>query len=670
MKQYFAKLPPLELLPELKKRWSDYQEWLKKSGFADRIRKSYASYYGLDKKGSMGIQKSEDGSIVHVNINHHKRLLTLQRQAVTGNKLSFFAQARVSDSDALAASVLGKSVADYYTEELKISKQMASFVDMALVCQKAYAVVGWNKGLGREIRPDGLAPEQALNTVKAGDNYIELLTPFDVAESTRTKKSPWKITRERVNRFDLIAEHPEHAEYLTEASDDTGDDEALNFALNFDSTNNKADDEIIYLYTFYHECTPAMPEGLIVKWVCDQIIEMEPLDTVYEHVPVFTLTAGSVIDSVAAHGTGIDLLAIQDVLTALFTAVVTNNVNLAMINIYGKDPNTKKTQIAEGMNLWTGTEPPTALALANSSPETYQLIEMLIGQANQTSGQNELTSGNVSDTKLSSGNALVVLLTTALQFVSDIQRDYADAVSDVMTQLIKNIRLNCKVEMVATIAGKTNRNYSKAFTAKDLYGIDKIKVELQNPVMATQAGRSQVAEALLNAQMLDDPHDYVTVLTTGDLPSGTDGALSLKQGIQEENERLKDGEPVPVLISDRHDIHAPSHLAQLNDPETRKRPELVDNILAHVQEHISQWQDLSINNPSLLALLGMEPAPMPPAPPPSDQGGQPEQIDDMPAEESNMPSMPNLPDGAPEQSQATLDQFQADLPPQAQAITN
>jgi hypothetical protein len=510
---------------------------------------------------------------------------------------------------------------------------------------------------------------EPLTTVKSGDNRVTLLTPFDVAKSTKVKVSPWKIIRERVNRFDLMAQYPEFAEYISEACDEAEDTESLNYPLNFNARNQNDDEEMVFLYTFFHDCTPAVPSGLIVKWVGDQILEMEALDAVYENIPVFDLSAGDVIDSIAAHGTSIDLLAIQDVLSALFTAVVTNNVNLSMINVYGKDPNTKKTQIAEGMNLWTGTEPPVALALANSSPETYQLIEMLIGQATQSAGQNELTNGQVSETKLSSGNALVVLLTTALQFVSDIQRDYSDVVSDVMTQIIKNIRLNCKVEMVATIAGKTNRNYTKPFMAKDLYGIDNIKVELQNPVMATQAGRSQVAEALLNAQMLDDPHDYVTVLTTGDLPSAMDGTLTLKQGIQEENERLKDGEPVPVLVSDRHDLHFASHIAQLNDPETRKRPDLVDNILAHAQEHQDKWVELTMTNPAMLALLGMQPAPMPGPPPgaipPPGQEGGPGPVEDMPMEESAMPDMPNLPNGAPPEAQAALDGFQANLPPNA-----
>jgi hypothetical protein len=649
MRQYFANLPPDQIVPEIKKRWDGYQKWLKTSGFANRIIKNYTTYYGLGAKGSMGLQKSEDGSIIHTNINHHHRLLTLQKQMITANKLSFFAKARVSDSDALAASVLGKATIDFYNEELKLSKQLAKLVETSLVCQKASIAALWNRGKGKAIRPDEMG-----NRVMSGDVDVKLFTPFDVATTTKTKASPFKIVRQRENRWELMAEHPEYAEYIANCADDKASDETLAFALNFDNQVND-DDDYLYTYTLFHKATLAVPDGLIVKYVGDQILEYDTLTERYEDIPVFELSAGDVIDSIASHGTGVDLVSIQEALTALFTAVVTNNINLAMINVYGKDPNTKKIPIGEGMNLWTGQEPPTALALANSSPETYNLINMLVGQGNMVSGQNDLTSGTVSNTKLTSGNALAVLLTTALQFVSDIQRDYNDVASDVASQIIRNIRLNAKTELVVAISGKTNRSYSKTFQAQDLMGVDRIVVEMQNPVMATQAGRSQIADALLQAGKLDDAEDYVTIITTGDLPGGTDGTLSLKQGIQEENERLKDGEQVPVIISDKHDRHFQSHMALLNDPETRKRPELVSNILDHCQRHIDLWQQLAATNPAMLALLGLQPLPMPQ---PQDQ----QQVEDMPIEESNMPDLPSLPDAAPDEAQAQYENFQEQQP--------
>lgn len=650
---YFTSLPPDELVQELKKRFQDYQNWLQESGFASRILASYSQYYGLGKKGSMGVEKSEDGSICFVNVNHHRNLLVNQKQMITSNKLSFFARARVSDSDALAASVLGKSVIDFYTEELKLSKQLAKLVEIALVCQQGSVAITWNQGKGKLVRPD-----ESNNRIYSGDVQLDLYTPFDVAKATKVKNSPWKITRQLENRWDLIALHPEHAEYLENYNEAADPKETFSYPLNFDAQNNDIDEGQAFTFTFYHQPSPACPEGMVVKYVGDQIIEMDDLLTRYESVPVFELSAGDVIASVAAHGTSIDLLPLQEVISALFTAVVTNNINLALVNVYAKDPNTKKIQLGEGMNLWTGTEAPQALALANSSPETYSLINLLIGQANMVAGANDVTRGTVSNTKLTSGNALALLLSQAISFVSDIQRDYSDLASDVASQIIRNIRLNAKTEMVVALSGKTNRTYSKAFQGQDLLGVDKIVCELQNPVMATQAGRTQVADSLLANNMLDSGEDYVAVLTTGDLPSATDGALSLKQGIAEENERLKDGEQVPVLISDRHDLHFKSHISQLNDPETRKRPELVANILNHAQQHIELWKQMPIE---MMMLLGMQPPPQQPPMPPN--GPAPNGPDvPMPQEESQMPSLPSLPGQAPAESQISYDQFQQDLP--------
>ena len=84
--------------------------------------------------------------------------------------------------------------------------------------------------------------------------------------------------------------------------------------------------------------------------------------------------------------------------------------------------------------------------------------------------------------------------------------------SKVGTGLIQMLQDFAAVPRVATIAGKTNRTYMKEFTGKDLSSVNRIIVDVGNPLSKTTAGRVQMAEQMLQMGIIKTPEAYISVI--------------------------------------------------------------------------------------------------------------------------------------------------------------
>lgn len=160
--------------------------------------------------------------------------------------------------------------------------------------------------------------------------------------------------------------------------------------------------------------------------------------------------------------------------------------------------------------------------------------------------------------------------------------------------------------------------------------------------------------------MIENPDQYIQVLTTGRLEPVIEGKQSQLLLIKGENEMLSEGIPQRALITDNHAKHILEHSIVLNNPEIRQDPNnpIVQVTLDHIQEHLGMAQ-----NPMLAPLLQMlhqEMAMQPMQPPqamPQD-GGTADMLDPtapvmQDAQAVNGPSMPTNP----------LTNEQAPLPP-------
>jgi hypothetical protein len=288
-------------------------------------------------------------------------------------------------------------------------------------------------------------------------------------------------------------------------------------------------------------------------------------------------------------------------------------------------------------NLISAQEP-KAISLVNSPAEAYKLLEMLEGLCETLSGVNSVARGNPDgELKGASGAAMALLQSMTIQFNSGLQQSYAELLEGVGDDIVATYRCKATMPQVALVAGEHNRSYVKTFLGADLDPVDRVFVNMGNPAAKTPAGRLQLAENMADRGYIKSADEYIEVVTSGRIEPALESEQSRRLLIRAENEKLKNGEPVKVLISDLHHEHVPEHLSTLDDPDTRDDEALTAAVLAHVQEHLDLWPQVP---PGMAMLLGIPPPPMPAMPPPGAPG-------EPPPEEGAAPSGPAPKDSAP-----------------------
>lgn len=80
-----------------------------------------------------------------------------------------------------------------------------------------------------------------------------------------------------------------------------------------------------------------------------------------------------------------------------------------------------------------------------------------------------------------------------------------------------------------------------------------------------------------------------------------------------ENEQLMEGVSQQALLTDDHPMHILEHACVLNSPETRQNPQIVQAVLAHIQEHMDLGKSM---DPMLANSLKQVSMFQPPPPPP------------------------------------------------------
>jgi hypothetical protein len=161
----------------------------------------------------------------------------------------------------------------------------------------------------------------------------------------------------------------------------------------------------------------------------------------------------------------------------------------------------------------------------------------------------------------------------------------------------------------------------KEFTSKDLELINRVSVDMGNPLSRTTAGKVQMAENLMEHQLIKTPEQYIQVITTGRLEPTIEGEQAELMLIRSENEQLSEGKGVMAVVTDAHVLHISEHKVVLASPEARQNADIVAKTTAHIQEHINLLTTMSAKNPALLIALGQTPLPVaPPAAPPMPGG--------------------------------------------------
>lgn len=612
LKGYFAASDPEKLASAVLGKANFFMNSLDSTGQITRMRDSFRFYHGLffGGEGHRILFGGDQGEITHLAVNHYRNIAKHMHVMVTSNRPAMTARATNTDYKSVVQTSLANSLLEYYMREKRLEKYLNSAVECAIVLGAGYIKMEWNATSGEIWDYLGETP------IYEGDVEFSNLTPFDVMfDGTRNNgQHDWVVARTWKNKYDLAAKYPELAAKIVALPTKTD-----LYRVRFDGIVTQEQTDDVPVYEFYHNRTDALPEGRFMQFLSDDIITFDG-EMPYKELPLYRIVPGEVLGTAFGYTSMYDLIPLQEAINSLYSSVLTNQTAFATQNVLvPENSNIMASQLGGGLNVIeynAQAGKPEPLNLTQTPVEVFNFIKQLIQEMETVSGVNSVARGNP-EANLRSGNAMALIQSMALQFISGLQGSYVHLVEDVGTGLINMLKDFAQTPRVAAIVGKNNRSYLKEFKGSDLEFVNRVQVDLGNPLAQTKAGRAEMANNLLQYSAVT-PEQYFMVLKTGNLDIMTDGVDKELILVRGENEALVAGEEVFATDIDEHLLHIKEHRTVLADPVLRKDPELVTRVLAHITEHIDALKNV---DPNLLLVLGQQPI----APP-----GQPQQVPGAP----------------------------------------
>lgn len=615
---YFAAKPATETATILLTRAASFYNYLSANQYLDKLRRMWEFYHGAYNVG-YGVGHAtaftgEQGELVQLPVNHFRNLAQHILVMITSNRPTMEARAANTDYKSLSQTYLANSILDYYMKEKHLEKYLKTAAEMAIVLGSGYIKMEWNATDGETYDFD----EETNKYQYEGEVVFSNLSPFDVVvDGTKESWSnEWVLVRSWQNRFNLIAKYPE-MEAQIRALPNKAESNIYRLSV---FTNDATDD--IPVYEFFHKRTEAMPDGRYLQFLDGNVVLLDA-KMPYRNIPVFRIVPSEILGTPYGYSPMFDVYPIQETINALYSTIMTNQNAFGTQNVWvPRGADISVADIAGGMNIIESDEKPEGINLTETPAEIFKFLEMMITAGETISGVNSVARGNP-QASLESGTALALVQSMALQFISGLQQNYVQMIEDIGTSLINILKDFADTPKVIQLVGKNNRPYLKEFTGEDLNAINRVIVDVGNPLARTTAGRVQMAEQLMQMKLLQSPEQYFQVINTGRLDSLIQGQEKELLLIQRENEMLLEGAPVRATALDAHRLHINEHKSVMNDPELRTNLDLVKQVQDHIQEHLDFLRN---TDPALLKIIGEEPiAPAPAAgpsqPPPNQPGG-------------------------------------------------
>lgn len=610
---YFAADEATKTASSLLNKATTFYKDMQYNAYLEKIHKMWRAYTGVYTSNSDSDHDisftGEQGELVQLPVNHFRNLAQHIYTMITANRPSMDARPVNTDYKSIAQTYLANGILEYYMREKGLEDCLKSAVEMAVVMGSGFIKMEWNATSGEEYDVDPETGEFAYE----GDLEFSNLSPLDVVVDG-TKESwrhEWVMVRSYQNRHNLAAKYPEYAEKIKSLPTKTD----LNRFRLAAWSNDETDD--IPVFEFYHKRTEALKEGRYMLFLAEDIVLLDT-KLPYRTIPIFRIAPSTILGTSYGYTPMFDVFPIQQAINSLYSAIMTNQNAFMVQNIFvprGADLNS--TSLEGGLNVIEGNAKPEALNLTETPAEVFKFLEMLIQSAETISGVNSVARGNP-EASLRSGNALALIQSMAIQFISGFQQSYVKLIEDSGTALINILKDFATTPKIVALVGKNNRPFLKEFTGEDINAISRVYVDVGNPLARTIAGRVQMAEQMLQMKLFKNPQQYFQVIETGKLETMFEGDMAQLMLIKRENERMIDGVKVLALPLDQHRMHIIEHQAISADPDLRENVELMKILNDHIQEHIDM---LRAADPDLLMLIGEQPL-QPMGPPQEGQAPQ------------------------------------------------
>jgi hypothetical protein len=628
-----AETDPDKLGGELIERIEEYYKYLLTYNYMGRWSRIYKSYYVGQSRDDRLNSGGDQGQYTIGNVNHLHSIIRRILVLTITQRPAFQPRATNSDVKSQRQTILANQLLDYYTRVKRAEKDLFQATEFACLFGEGFVHVCWdtasgdlagylNAKTGEPATPDDVMELQSheLHAVHDGDIRITAAEPIDVIRDVRLenfRSRDWIIVREYMNKYNVAAKYPEYHDEITSMEIST-----MSIKNNYrQKVLPSYSTDQIPVYTFYHAKTPAVPKGAFAVLLENGTL-LQNGTLPYKHLPVYRIVAEDRIGTPFGNSPANDLLPLQEAYDMEFSTVLTNHNAFGVQNIMvPKGSGMSVTQMEGGLNLVEydhNIGKPEPLNLLSTPPEVFNFMGSIEQNMEMVSGVNSTVRGNPQAGlgKDSSGAAMALVQSQAIEFNSPLQMSYAQLLEDFGTGVIQIIQDYAKTKRIMSIAGKSGRSDVVEFTGTDLANIERVVVETGNPLAKTVEGKMQIAQMLLQAQIIKHPDELLQVIQTGNLDPMIEGKTSELMNIQAENEELSNGQSVQAILTDEHLLHISEHKSVLADPSARKNPTITKASLDHINQHLNILKNP--DNAQILQLLGQ---PSLSSPPP--QGGAP-----------------------------------------------
>lgn len=623
---YFAAHPAYskDFLDAAINKIETYREYCMAKGKLAKWQRLMQNYYGISTdgtKGSSQITRGGDaGQLTMAKVNDFRNLVQHQLILVTSQRPAGQAKAINSDPESLHQARIGSLLTEYYMSQVGWERQFVRAAEAMLVVEESHIVLEWDATAGDPVRPmpnpDGsLDPNAPL--MRTGDSLIRIIRPWNLARDpylSSPEDMKWAIYSYRTNKYDLAVKFPNFSDFILK-----GNAKQLK-EFQLDSYEPKDTDQIT-VHCLSHDPTPACPQGRVALFIPEAVLLDGPFP--YAEFNIYPMLQNEVMETGFGYSNNSDLLALEEITDALHSVVMTNQTSFGVANIIvAKGININHTQLSAG-NSYFEVDPAffdkiKTLDLVRTAPEIFKYIDMLSTKKETLSGINSVVRGDPEGAlRSNSGSALALVQAQSLQFNSGGQRAYYQALTKVNTGHIQLLQRYADNERIVRITGKVQGQYLQEFkyTGKELQNVSSVVFETVDPTFQTIGGKTAVADSLLQKNLIKNARQYLSVLRTGSLDAFTEDDEADEVAIKTENEYLREGKPVQVLIVENHEEHIQGHMSVIASPESKSDPKLVQTALAHIEQHAQIWQQLSQTNPALLIATKQKVLPPPPPPP-------------------------------------------------------
>jgi hypothetical protein len=632
--QYFAVKPSLELAKEIMSRVAMFQNIVgtNSEGMASVWNRNLNYYYSsifYGTGGSSGLEfAGTQGELVKMLVPQARALNQQFLSLTTKTKLNFEPQAESGDSRTVSDTRISKALCDQTARKEKLDLSGYRMAEQTSVLGAGFLKSGWNLMRGKKV---AVHPQNGA-IVRTGDSDIETLSVYDVMFDLAVEdfyKLNDCIVRVVRNRWDLIAQNP-HLEQRIKTIPSINKGTDFNFFW-----QESYSQDLIYVYEWYHKSSPALPDGRMMA-LCDDITILFDDDNPYKNDQMDAYIPVSQMKPEGIAGTGYgypffsNILPMQEMMDMCFSAAATNNAATAVQTILNPIGNGINVVDIGGMKF-VNYKPmqdssggkPESLQLTKTAPETYKFMDMLRSYMMEIYNISGAMRGNPPP-GVTSGTAIATLTTNSLEFAQNFSKSYVDAVETCMTHNMWNYKTFATQPMILSIAGPNNTAIAKEFTNKDISPIRRVVCRMANPLMATSAGKFEIANQLLQQGMIKDPETYWRILEGAPIETLYDPQYSQQELIQRENDMMRQGGNPQVLITDNHAKHIAAHLGLVDDPDIRMNGDMTGIVLEHVLEHVNKAREQAAD-PVLASIIqtGKLPPPEMMMPPPGQDMGPP-----------------------------------------------